>query len=81
MGEAHLASLFPNLFRCAGDCLVLVRDCFSKNGEHVVWGPIFRRDLSEGEIVVFAALLSILNIVYIVDRRKDRFLHCVLEKG
>ena len=47
----------------------MVRDCFSKNGEHVVWGPIFRRNLDEGEIEDFAALLTILDSVFIVEGR------------
>ena len=50
----------------------MVRDCFSKNGEHVVWGPIFRRNLDEREIEDFATLLVVLDSVFIVDGRKDK---------
>lgn len=72
--EASLASQFPNLFRCTRDVSAMVRDRFSKNGEQVVWNPIFRRNLGEGEIEDFAALLVVLDSVFIVDGRKDESL-------
>ena len=61
MGGSSLASQFPNPFHCAQDVSVMVGDRFSKDGEQVVWGPYFRRNLDEGEIEDFAALLTVLG--------------------
>lgn len=67
-----LSSQFPNLFRCAQDVLVMVRDYYSKIGDQVVWAPMFRRNLNEGEIQDFATLLTVLSSVFIADGRKDK---------
>ena len=50
----------------------MVRDRFSKNDEQVVWSLVFRRNLDKGEIEDFAALLSVLDSVFIVEGRKDK---------
>lgn len=44
----------------------------SKNGEQLVWSPIFRRNLDDKEIEDFAALLIVSDSVFIVDGRKDK---------
>ncbi|XXG68873.1 hypothetical protein AAC387_Pa06g1869 [Persea americana] len=54
------------------DGSVLVRDYCSKIGDQVVWAPVFRRNLDEGEIQDFAALLTRLSSVCITDGQKDR---------
>lgn len=72
VGEAPLASQILSLFHCAGDGSVVVRDCFFKNGDQVVWGPMFRRNFDEGEIEDFAALLSVLYSAFIADLSKDK---------
>ena len=43
-----------------------------KKGKRVVWSPIFRQKLDKGEIEDFTALLTVLDIVFIVDGRKDK---------
>lgn len=43
-----------------------------KKGERVIWSPIFRRKLDKGGVEDFAALLTVLDIVFIVDGRKDK---------
>ena len=67
-----MSSQFPNLFRYAHDVSVMVRYYFLKNGEQVVWGPIFRRNLGEGEIEDFAALRTVLDSVFIVNEKKEK---------
>ena len=71
VGKAPLASQFP-FFLCNSDGSVMVKDCFSKNGGRVVWCPVLRRNLVEGEIEEFVPLLSVLDSVYIADQGKDK---------
>lgn len=72
MGEVSLASHFPNLFLYARDRSMLVWDCFSKNGDQVVWGLTFRRNLDEVESEELVALMAVLDSVFIAGARGDK---------
>lgn len=72
IGDTPLASHFLELFRYAQDRKAKVISYLERVGDQVLWGPAFRRTLSEVEESQLFALLGLLGLVHIpegMDRR------------
>lgn len=72
VGDAPLASTFPDLFHCASSQEASVIDYMERRGDSVVWGPIFERNLNKMEESQFQSLLTIIGDVLILREGKDR---------
>lgn len=49
VGDMPLATKFCDILRCAQHKRALVEDYLNRVGEKIIWGPIFRRNLTEIE--------------------------------
>ena len=63
VGESCLASLFPDLFRCARDERALEEDYLERSADHIVGVPIFRRNLTDAEVAQFRAMMLLIGNV------------------
>lgn len=70
-GDSSLAVQFPNLFTCANDQSANAYDYMMMEGNNILWGPIFRRDLNEREESDLLSLLGILNNFSILGEGMD----------
>lgn len=62
---------FLDLFRCARNQLVNVKDYMDGNGNQITWAPIFRRSLQELEERHLFSLLDVLEQIPIPEERRD----------
>lgn len=60
------------LFRCAHDLQASVSRYMENISNQFIWGPIFRRHLSEREERQFSSLLAYVSCVYISEEGDDR---------
>lgn len=67
-----MASIFPEIFRCAANQRALVLDYMERLGDKVVWDPIFRSNLNDEEETQFSAMLILIGNVYVPLEGKDR---------
>lgn len=65
IGDSPLIVQFLNLFQCGSDQRALVRSYSSREGNQVVWGPVFRRNLAQVEESQFLNIIGILGNTYI----------------
>lgn len=64
IGDSPLIVQFLNLFQCGSDQRALVRSYSSRDGNQVVWGPVFRRNLAQVEESQFLNIIGILGNTY-----------------
>lgn len=61
VGDSPLTVQIPNPFVCARDWLAKASDYMVLEGDQVLWGPIFIKDLLEAEHKDFFTLLRVLS--------------------
>lgn len=77
-----LSIQFPELFHCAQNRRVVVSDYVARMGSEVVWGPIFRGNLSKMNEVQFCSLSVLINKVYnMMDGSDSRLWSCLTDRS
>jgi len=68
LGQSHLKTQFPDLFRICEDPTVLAADCYDSDGDG--WVASFRRSLAPGE-TTWVELLGLLQDVQLDADERD----------
>eukprot|EP00268_Persea_americana_P054181 TRINITY_DN6183_c0_g1_i3.p1 TRINITY_DN6183_c0_g1~~TRINITY_DN6183_c0_g1_i3.p1 ORF type:complete len:183 (+),score=26.84 TRINITY_DN6183_c0_g1_i3:67-549(+) len=71
VGDQPLAAQFLDLYRCARNKQAKVKDYMDRDAERILWGPIFRRDLTESEEKNLMNLLDKLGRIFIPIEGED----------
>lgn len=71
MVDNSLATRFPNLFACARNRRAMVSDYMIRNGNNILWSPIFRRHFSEEEEIQFFSLMEVSSQTFILENGQD----------
>lgn len=71
MVDNSLATRFPNLFACARNRITMVSDYMIRNGNNILWSPIFRRHFSEEEEIQFFSLMEVSSQTFILENGQD----------